>query len=460
MKLLNKSDQDELANIFFCYVYNESKKFIDPIAKKIATNNAEYNIVNKTKIFGHEVGFSTSLRDALIQAKNRGSKFLLYASIGNILRWRDKISTHVKNLILKNKNVKFAGHILENSNGSFYIDSSFFLINVSWAFSNNITTIEPLDNEAVWEGYILEKSKEYFYDDLSPVYIKSSKRKKKFIGRGEGYNIIEKLIETDSTLLIWPEEIRQNKFYLQPDIPEKVVLNRFKLLDLISINKVYITNTENINKERYNSLINYNIQKVFVPASGIQMILLSFYLKPKSTTIYDISNISLSFADKLVSKWDGRDFKSFIYDEVLNVDRFYKEKLYVNNNDLDQANMIVKSFGNEFIDWWAENRKNFNIACINLLDPKYLTVFADNMKELGDIPTLIHMSNIWDYKRSASFISIEERVQLLKNFRDYWCTLISEENFYVAGRNPVTSEDFKDKIIDDELNIGYKFPWN
>lgn len=458
MTIDNLGKIDTHVNVFFCYIYDKFTHIFDPLTTKISTNNAEYNIINKLEVLGNEVGFSSSLRDALLQAKLRKSKFLVYASIGNILRWKGSLSSHIKNLILYHNDLKFAGHILELENNSFYIDPQFFLINVNWALDNNITSIEPENPNIEWEGFCIERSKDFFDNPNEPLWIKGTSKKKKFIGRGEGYNIINKLMETKAEVAVLSEEIRQKKFFLYPNKKEKIAFNRAKILKLINVNKVYITNTEQIEKKYFESYYKYNIQKLFVPASGIKMVLLSYYLNTKSTTIFDISNLALDFAEKIILKWDGTNFKDFINTKILNVDTFSRPTYYINEYELEKVNKMINLFGQDFIDWWENNRNQFNVTHINMLDPEHFDFFGNNI--IGRVPTLVHMSNIWDYKHTASFISVEERLQLIKMFRDYWHDLVGEENFYVSGKNPLTGVNFKDKINDNDLIMRYKFPWN
>lgn len=260
MKSESEKKERIIYDIFFCYIYNNSCKSINPIIDKISTNNAEYNISGNIKVFGQKIGIASSLHDALIEAKKRDSKFLVYCSIGNILRWRGDLSNQINILLNENKNLKFIGHILQHHNGSFFIDPQFFLIDVNWALENNITGILPGDN-LEWTGSVLDHSDETFDDSNEPKWVTGTHNKQSYIGRGEGFNILEKLVETNSNFTVWPELIRKQKIYLYPKDNKKSVFNLPKILQLININKAYITNTEIIDKERYDCLIKYNIKK-------------------------------------------------------------------------------------------------------------------------------------------------------------------------------------------------------
>ena len=450
-------DRLKIKDCYICYVDSHGKRYADPFVEQVCKNITEYNVLD-LEFLKQPTGVATNLHDALEQAKSSNCKYLLYVELGNIIDWCDGITKDIRNCIDVNPDIKFIGHILQAKNGSFYIHPQFFLVDVKWALENKISVIESEDENKKWLGPVLERSQENFHNNYTPVWTKATGVNKKFRGKFRGANIIKALADTNSKFMPWPEQVRNKKTFLYPTVAEECVKNKTVIAKSISTSGAYIANTEEINTEKYYNLSKkYNIKQIFTPASGLNTFLLGYYMQVPDVVAYDISLLGLSFVRIVRDKWDGTNYKEFIMDEIVNHNSLLPI-YYGTETHLDNADLLVKNLGKDFVDWWKSNKSSLATAEVDIFD--HHTWNRLKKKSLGDCPTLFNLSNILHYAPTASILSLQNRIDIFSQFRHYWYSSITTpENLILQGMNPIDASRLSSVT---ELNNyqSKRFPWN
>ena len=441
-------------DVFICYIANITSNFADPLVSELAKNNAEYHIADLT-FLKHAVGSAPSLYSALKQARRAGKKYLLYVELGNLVDWADGITEKIADLL--DQDTKFIGHILHHKNGSFYIHPQFCLFDVEWALENGIRDFDPPSSDK-HSSYVYLRSDENFHDHYTPTWITPTQEIKRYKGNGRGINILNKIAETGVNAKVWPREIRNSKKFIYPTVKEEVAKHKSKFIQEMDTARAYVGNTENIDSKKYQRVLDLQPQKIFTPASGLNTFLLGYYAKAKHVTAYDISLTAMDMIEKYIAEWDGKNYKEFFYD-VINPSKTTSSFYKGTGTNLDESQKLLESLGDEWIQWWQENKTIFNVTTINLLDQDTWHRFKKNAF-FGDVPTLLNISNIMHYAPTATFLSLEERVEIIKNLRDYWAKNVgSPENMLVHGVNPTNGLQFMGPIRDKDLKIHFRYSW-
>jgi len=452
-----KQQQDRLhtnKDVFICYIGNKLDNFADPLVGNLVKNNAEYHIADLT-FLQHAVGSAPNLYSALTQARSFEKKYLLYVELGNLVDWADGITEKIADLL--DENTKFIGHILQHKNGSFYIHPQFCLFDVEWALENGIKEFNPPSGDK-HNSYVYLRSDENFHDHYTPTWITPTQEIKRYKENGRGINILNKIAETEVNAKVWPREVRNRKKFVYPTVEEETVKHKATFFKEMDTARAYVGNTEDIKRDKYKKVLDLQPQKLFTPASGLNTFLLGYYAKAKHVTAYDISHTALDMIEKYIAEWDGRNYKDFFFD-VINPSKITSYYYKSTGTHLDETQNLLESLGDDWVQWWQENKTIFNIATINLLDQDTWHEFKKH-SYLGNVPTLLNMSNIMHYAPTATFLSLEERVQIIKNLRDYWSkNVVSPENMIVHGLNPTTGKRIQGPIRDKDLNIHFRYSW-
>lgn len=453
-----RSQQDRLRtrkDVFICYIGNSIKDYADPLVGGLIKNHAEFHIVD-LNFLDHAAGSAPNLDSALKQAREAKKKYLLYVELGNLVDWADGITEKISKML--DDNTKFIGHILQHNNGSFYIHPQFCLFDVKWALNNRITEFSQ-PNNIKHVSYVYNRSNKNFHDNYTPISVTPTQEKRNYKkGQGRGLNILNKIAETNVNAKVWPKEIRDIKKFVYPTVKDEVAKHKAKFIQEMDTARAYVGNTEDIQSKKYQRIVDLQPQKVFTPASGLNTFLLGYYAKAKHVTAYDISLTSMDMIEQYIANWDGTNYKEFFFD-VINPSKIGSSLYKGTGKHLDNSQKLLESLGDDWIQWWKENKNIFNVTTINLLDQDTWHQFKKH-SYLGDVPTLLNISNIMHYAPTATFLTLEERVQIIKNLRDYWSKNVgSLENMIVHGLNPTNGQQFHGPISDRELKIDFKFSW-
>lgn len=446
--------------IMIAYVDSHGSRYKDPFIEMASKNIAEFQTVD-LKMLNQKVCSTSSYLQALYEAKRENCEYLLYVELGTVIDWCDGPMKDIVEYIKEHSNSKLFGHILQHTNGSFYIHPQFMAIDVKWAFKNNIRCIEDPTPAHKWKAPVFERSKENFHDGYTPHWVKVSDKKERIevIGQGVGWNILDAIFETNSEMKVWPEHIRNAKKFLYPTVKEECSKNKAVILGEMNTNRVYVANTEQITRDRYaHSLDNHDIKCVATPASGLSTFLIPFYAQAEKTLAYDINLMSLHFVEKCRQDWDGTNFKDFVLTEIVNKQHpaLYKAK----QEHLDSADALLKDLGDEWIDWWRTiGKRQITTKQIDIFNHHTWHNFKNHM--LGDECTLLNISNIMHYAPTATLFNLQERIDILKNLHTYITTKVMKpENLLINGMSPTVSRKPIDgNLVKEDIKNELAFPW-
>lgn len=435
----------QFGSVAVTYVAEKEHRYSDKVFARLCKNVAEYDVVS-LRMNGIAASIENSLVDSLKFAKEYDKKFLLYCQVGNLIIW-EEIAEHLKEILLLNPTVKFIGHILQHNNKSFYIHPQFFLIDVKWAISNKCVTICNAHSDIKWEGPLLSRSKENFHDNYTPIWVQATGKYKNFVGRGRGANIIDILARSAADFMPWQVNVRKNKKFLYPTVKQELIKQKNEIFDEMVFTRPYIANTENITQKKYLSNINPKIKFdiSFSPASGIFWFLLPYYLKVPSF-VYDSSPYALRMVEKIRLDWNGRNYKEFVIKNFLNDSPNISLYSAHTGPFLNQANDLIDSLGVDFVRWWHKNNKG-HLQPVNLCKfSNFQRLLVDDHKNLN---VFFNFSNIFHFKPVAVFNSLQERINLLKELRNFMLENYKFVHFF--GTSPIGKDRIDGDIIDGKL---------
>lgn len=435
-----------LGSVAVTYVAEKEHRYKDKVFARLCKNMAEYDVVHLVKN-GLAASIEDSLIDSLKFAKAYNKKFLLYCQIGNLIIW-EEIAEYIKEILLLNPTVKFIGHILQHNNKSFYIHPQFFLIDVEWAIANKCVNICNEHSDIMWEGPLLDRSEENFHDNYTPTWVKATGKYKNFVGRGKGANIIDILARSAVDFMPWQVDVRKRKKFLYPTVEQELIKQKNEIFEEMLSGKPYLANTEDIS---YNAMVgNINPEAkfdiCFSPASGISWFLLPYYLKARTTFVYDVSPHALHMVEKIKNKWNGRNYKEFVTENFLKDSPTISLYAVTEGPHLDQANDLIDSLGEDFVKWWHKNNKG-PFRQVNLCNfNNFQRLLVDNHKNLN---AFFNFSNIFHFRPVAVFNSLQERIALLKELRNFMLKNYKFVHFF--GTSPVERYTINGRIIDSKL---------
>lgn len=443
-------------NILICLVYNKDMKFADPFVEMACKNIADYYYLN-LNLQNIKVSAVTSLKNALLSASAKQCRYVLYVELGNFMMFSYELFNPIIDQINDLDDPKFIGHILDYGNGSFYIHPQFFLIDAVWALANNVVTIEPEDTEIKWQGGVIERSDENFHDHYTPKYVKATSAESHFVGRGRGWNIVDKLCKTNSTMSPWHESVRSRKDFLYPTVKEETSVAKSKIARFINMEIAFIANTETVDVEKFNNVTDdVNFKQIVIPAGGILPYYYPYLLGIDKVVIYDCSTVALKFAQTIVDNWNGKDYKNFVTN---NYNLKFLNETHIGGRFLDYNDKLINDLGPDFVEWWNKNKSQYTVKYLNVLDSSNISgVF----KHLKDEPTLIYLSNILHYHKTSVLFSVEEIKDAFTKFQNRVNKVISDENIYYSGANPFKiNSGFEGRF--DQIDFGdewyKKLPW-
>lgn len=426
-------------------VYNPNANWSSGFVKNAALCAAEYTMVNCDKFY-LDYKVVPNLHKALKTAKKNKKKYLIYSEVGTVLMYEPKFLLDLYQFVTYNT-LNFAGHILDYGNGSFFIHPQYFIIDVNWAFENEIFEIADEENVA-WEGCEIERSEENYHDHYTPIWVKGTSNTKQFNGRGRGWNILNKLAQTNAKFLPWNEQIRNAKWFMYPTVKQEATRVKSMIINSYKHDGVYVANTENITTSDIDSIVKKydNLHTMALPASGAISMIYPYKYKCKKIIWYDSSEDAVDFGNDL-KKWDGKNYKEYILSK--------KYRNIKGDNYLDYVNKELQDLGEEFTDWWNNTKNSVIVIPVNIFD---VNSHRKLVNHLSDVPTLINISNITHYYPNQCIFRTHEKAEMLLDFQSKCLTKVSKDNLNFYGMNPykrvkicglMSPEDFTNPVFEN-----------
>ena len=421
----------------FCFGWLYNNNIHDGITDQVTKNifDFELTMVNYLAYASFE---NDNSFDLCKNAYDAGYKKILVVKLGNVFNmW---LETFMKEYHKYHEAV-FVGHILDMGEKYYTFHEQFFMLDLEWWASLGFenfgersgmpwNTVEPIRSEENFHG-----------GGYTPLWIQSGNTEKTYQRKLPGWNLISKALEHKKQIMCWQKEIRECKEYLYGEVKEDAVYNKYHIFQSTELNeKFFIGNTESISQKtdrETNSLV--------IPAAGINPIVKAFYsncTRDSKITIYDYKDKYLEMCKFYLNNIDFNNFDNTI--EKLN-DKYNNgsDNLHDTFNGVHEIKYIknviaLANINGKFEKWYHEEFKNMTIAYkkCNLFNKhkyKHLLHLLDPHPKAQNI---IHISNIFNFKPTATYFSLHERVELFKCFINTVEEKLPHKNYEITGVFP------------------------
>jgi len=336
------------------------------------------------------------------------------------------------------------GHIPDRGEGYYQLHEQCYIINIEMYRDIGSPIIGKSSYYDYHEQVVPLRSEENIHDDYTPVWIAPGTETRVYAHKWHGWNIISEALEKNLPILVFQEDIRNNKKFYYPDyIPafRKAQEYLYGKQVVSSQALFYPFNTET--PAYFN---NGNINQLVVQASGLNWIdylTQNGYTSETTVNFVDNNLFALECMQEIV-KWDGRDYPTFIKNYInerckfLNIDIQQRIAIPISSLEEHWINFLQKN--TQWLDLWKDikNKVTFKFTHADLVLNRSLPVEAWLSNKSN---TVIHLSNIFNYDPTAPFVSVRTRVEN-ENF------LISKIAEFLPSACIVFSQRASDNFVD------------
>jgi hypothetical protein len=382
-----------------------------------------------------DIVFADSIDDGLTKYKDYNH--ILFMAAG-VRIYDSSILLDINDVINNNPNYMTAAHILEWGNDWYELHHQFVLVNVK----NWIAAGAP--QYGGWTPDVdvlpvIERSKENFHDDYTPLWIKPTGEHMWIYHEKQGWNFIGQAFNNGFDIVNWDQKIRSKRTYYYPETnselfyecliarshsPEITNPNQRKLInEVIGMkNQVWILNSEDMdilsNGETYDAIA--------LPASGFKY--LDIYkaraLRPNGRIIiYDYNQTSIDWIESIYRS-PSTDLRHI----VAAFPKHSELKWYGINNPpvLTPKGALCKEFVRDFektVEYFGGNEsfldylEQFRSTPVEFIKTDLLNGYNNLITALGSGDSMLHISNIFatDYLNAA--IGLTEMEESFKNLK-------------------------------------------
>ena len=421
----------------------------DKLINKMKDYTLFYALRFKSIIDKIDIVFADSIDHAL----NLFTQYdhILFMAAG-VRIYDSSILIDINNVINDNPNYMAAGHILEWGNDWYELHHQFVLVNVkNWQAAG----------KPVYGGWkpdvdllpIIERSKENFHDDYTPLWIKATGGHMWVYHEKQGWNFIGEALMNGFEIVNWSKQIRDKRTYYYPETNSELFYqcltnrahhkditnsNQRKLInEAIGVaNQVWVLNSEDMNVMSNGE--QYDL--VALPASGFKY--LDVFKSGALTAngkivIYDFNQDSLDWIETIYTS-TSTDFRSI----VESFPKHSELKWYGIRNPpiLTTDGLLCKEFLRDFqltIDYFGgrdlflKYLQQFRNADVTFIKTDLLFDNANLVDAIGTGKSMLHISNIFATDFINARLGLGEMSVLYNDFR-----LSLNNNTRVIGLTP------------------------
>lgn len=438
-------------DIVFCIVDNTAK-IKNAWTRELIKNLSDY-VLSNIILKGFSVLQGTS-EDSLLRHASATYQHAVVISTGTEFINGDSFFKAIKNAVTKNYFLQ--GHIPDRQDGYYELHEQCYIINLKtykrlgypvvgkFAYYDAHEQIEPL------------RSEENIHDNYTPVWVKPGNTTRSYQHKWHGWNILSVAFKNNLPVLVFDEDIRNNKKFYYPDYEPSFQLAHEYLYgkQIISSQALFYP----FNTEIERSVNVAPIQQLIVQASGLNWIDYLINNKYQQGTLVNfVDNNSFALeVMQFIIEWDGNDYPQAIIDYVssrsntLNVP--VEQRLAFMGEQLDKLWHKFLETHTNWLDIWKDIKSKvvFKFTHADLVLNRSLPV----EHWIEDKPnTLIHLSHIFNYDPVAPFVPLTLRVSnennLIKKIADYLPNAVvifdarSAEGLYNSLSRHYTSEAIK-----------------
>lgn len=395
-------------DIVFCVVDNTAKIKHD-WTKELIKNLSDYVLSNiAQKGFSVLQGVS---EEALLKEASAKYQHAVVISTGTEFINGDRFFKAIKEAV--SKEYFLQGHIPDRQEGYYELHDQCYIINLktykklgypaigNFAYYDAHEQIEPL------------RSEENIHDDYTPVWVKPGSTLRKYQHKWHGWNILSVAFKNNLPVLVFDENLRNNKKFYYPDYEPSFQLAQEYLYGkhIVSSQAFFYP----FNTEQPRTADVKPIGQLITQASGLNWIdclVANKYTKGTIVNFVDNNTFALETM-KFITEWNGEDYPQMLMDYILSRSSFLgvpiENRLAFMGESLDQ---LWKDFVSRHSNWnetWNDikSKVTFKFTHADLVLNRSLPV----ERWLEDKPnTLIHLSHIFNYDPVAPFVPLMLRV--------------------------------------------------
>jgi len=345
-------------NIAFCFVDNTNT--YQSSIKELIKNQSDYTITNLYSK-GYNVYQGTCEDSLLKHTTNLGYNYAVVFSTGTEFINGDKFFENIGSLI--SKEFFIAGHILDRGDAYYELHHQCYVINLIKYKQLGYPEIGQQELGALHVEVTPIRSDNNLHDNYTPVWVKQGYTSREYNHKAHGWNILQLAFDNNETILIFDNDIRNNKKHFYPENPTEF----YKHLPWAYMRQSYCANEFIHLESTDNAIPAGSYQQLLVPASGLSWVDM---VDPSVTTnviMYDYNLAALNYWKEHVPKLSNVSYQ-FIHIDIL-------------HNDID----------------------------LSILDQ--------------DAGTFVNLTNIFAYEGTAFFCSLEYRrrreAQLLNKLQEF-----------------------------------------
>jgi hypothetical protein len=395
-----------------------------------------------------DIVFADSIDQGLEQYGEKYNHILFIAAGARI--YNPDIILDVANEIENTPNYLAAAHILEWKDKWYELHHQFVLVNTgTWKQINKpeFGGWVPSKEELV----VVERSKENFHDDYTPLWIKDTGQREIQWHYKQGWNFIDKGLRAGVEIINWNQTIRDKRTYYYPETMSDAFYEAYKTRRLNSsitnynqqrlVNEMIAGVSEQIWAVNSEWMYLYNEGKqyeaIVIPASGFKYLdaFKSNALTPHGEfIIYDYNQYSLDWIthiykstttdiEELIRTFDHSDKLCwFGYNNPPIV-----SKGLVSQQFLDSFKLTEDYYEGRFVEYLQKFRASkVTFVKTDLIQNPFNLINAIDSKQ-----TLLHISNIFSTDWLITFVGLKQADILFNKFKD-----ILHPNTHLIAQSP------------------------
>jgi hypothetical protein len=342
----------------------------------------------------------------------------------------------IKKVITDNPNYFVAAHILDWKDKWYELHHQFILVDTKkWIAAKN-----PVYGgwiEQTEELPIIERSKENFHDDYTPLWIKFTGRYEIQTHQKQGWNFINQAARNNYDIINWDGKIRAKRTYYYPESNSDDFLKALKTLSISASanfnqkniisqiknigSQIWVLNSENMDLE----LNGETFDTIALPAAGFKFLDV-FYKKSLTNNgkliLFDYNEKSIAWLKYVYT--ENRNIEELFLDFEFKSDfKFLEGAVFGNKSDgslaftkpfVDSLQKTKEFFGGE------DNFKNLVQEFRNLKNVEFIKadLFSDSESLTNNLveKTAINISNIFCTDFSIAYYGMSQTTDKLRNF--------------------------------------------
>jgi len=408
-KFIKKNQKD----ILFCIVDNHDS-CQDGWSREISKNLSDFMIF-KINQHSYDIFIGSDEDDLLRSAEDY--RYAVVIASGTSFKRSDRIFQAIEDKC--KEDFFLAGHILDREEYYYELHHQFYIVNLLEYRSLGCPDIGKATEDKHTQ-FLPEKSVDFLYGEKKiPTYIKPGNILKEYTGKSHGWNILAEALHNGKTLVDLGEKIRNNKRYFYYEYNHVFI----KHIPEVFYDQFFCNNFfAGWNSDRVLDRIDFDgpVEQYITVGIGFNwiknLILLDYNLDTK-VVFTDINLSCLTFMEKMIRNWDGKDYTDFYKKNIPRLPNGFRE---LNEDYIREVDSQWNQFVSKFTSWheiWNKIRQlKYDFELIDYTSNYDIDWIEPNKK------TLINLSNLFNYVSGSQSQSVKYRIacenRLIRKLKD------------------------------------------